>query len=64
MRPEILLVLVPIVIALAYAKRRRPAVRNDAAEVLQMQASAAFGPDWRGGESNPHLRIANASSSH
>jgi hypothetical protein len=35
MRPEILLVLAPIVIALAYAKRRRPAVRNDAAEVLR-----------------------------
>src|SRR4051794_9559141 len=35
MRPEILLILAPIAIALAYAKRRRPAVRNDAAEVLR-----------------------------
>ena len=35
MRPEFLFILVPIVVALGYAKRRRPAVRTDAAEVLR-----------------------------
>jgi hypothetical protein len=35
MRPEILALVVPVALALRFMKRRRPAVRNDAAEVLR-----------------------------
>ncbi len=35
MRPELLALIVPVALALQYARRRRPPVRNDAAEVLR-----------------------------
>ncbi len=35
MRPEILALLIPVAIVIGYLKRRRPAVRTDAAEVLR-----------------------------
>jgi hypothetical protein len=35
MRPEILVILIPIAVVVSYLKRRRPAVRTDAAEVLR-----------------------------
>src|SRR4051794_22656253 len=35
MRPELIALIVPIALAVQYARRRRPPVRNDAAEVLR-----------------------------
>jgi hypothetical protein len=35
MRPELLALIVPVALALQYARKRRPPVRNDAAEVLR-----------------------------
>jgi hypothetical protein len=40
MRPELLALIVPVVLAARYLQRRRPAVRNDAAEVLRWWGSA------------------------
>ncbi len=37
---------------------------DNSADCIALQQSAELSTTWRGGESNPHLRIANASSSH
>jgi len=40
MRPELLALIVPVALAARYLQRRRPAVRNDAAEVLRWWGAA------------------------